>query len=324
MEMGESLSALDSAITEMIWQTAKRKHTQTKPGLTTGTPCQRTKRAAKGRRNVKRPHTAMYSSSSWPSRFITVLRMTWHSAAVSARASHMRPSLHEHSGMAGGIRGETGEERRCARHAEMAHGDLREELTEIRGHGEIATLVELLACEPRPLPHHAAAPHGAAQDEHGGGMAVVGAPVAVLAHGAAELRHGEHHHIAHALSQIAVESGEALGELGEAEGELAALVALIGVGVPAAHVGEGDLEADVGLDELGDLLQAVAEAAAWILRAVLGREALRIGRPEHLHRIERLAAGAVEDVADALLVQRLEAAPRVDAARCPSLHLLLH
>src|SRR5262249_22572811 len=98
MEMGESLSALDSAITEMIWQTANMRHHQTRPGWRRGTPCQRTKRTAKGRRNVKRPHTAMYSSSSWPRRFITALRITWHSAAVSARACHMRPSLHEHSG----------------------------------------------------------------------------------------------------------------------------------------------------------------------------------------------------------------------------------
>src|SRR5262245_11101457 len=274
--MGESFSALESAITEMIWLTAKSRHTHTKPGWMTVTPCHRTKKPAKGRGNVKRPHTAMYWSSSWPRRFITVLRITWHSAAVSARTSHMRPSLHEHSWIAGGIRGETGKERRRARHAEVAHGDLREELTKIRGHGEVATLVELLAPEPRPLPHHAAALHGAAQDEHGGRMAVVGAPVAVLADGAAELRHGEHHHVAHALSQIAVERGEALGELGEAEGELAAIVALIGVCVPAAHVGKGNLEADVGLDELGDLLQAVAEAAAGILRSVLGGEALRI------------------------------------------------
>src|SRR5262249_15358405 len=205
MEIDESLSALDSAITEMIWQTAKRRHTQMKPGLMTGTPCQRTKRAAEGRRNVKRPHTAMYSSSSWPRRFITVLRITWHSAAVSARTSHMRPSLHEHSRIAGGIRGETRKERRRARHAEVTHGDLREELTEICGHGEIATLVELLARESRPLPHHAAALHGAAQDEHGGRMAVVGASVAVLAHRAAALRHGEHHPIAHAPSPIAVD-----------------------------------------------------------------------------------------------------------------------
>ena len=95
MEMGESLSALDSAMVEMIWHTAKRRQAQTKPGLIVGAPCQRTKSAANGSRKVKRPHTAMYSSSSWPRRFITVFRSTWQSAAVRARASHMRASLHE-------------------------------------------------------------------------------------------------------------------------------------------------------------------------------------------------------------------------------------
>jgi hypothetical protein len=90
MEMDESLSALDRAMVEMIWETAKRRHAHTKPGLMTGTPCHATKRAAKGRRKVNRPHTAMYSSSSCPKRFITVFRSTWQSAAVSARASHMR------------------------------------------------------------------------------------------------------------------------------------------------------------------------------------------------------------------------------------------
>src|SRR5215831_3263573 len=324
MEMGESLSALDSAITEMIWQTAKRKHTQTKPGLTTGTPCQRTKSAAKGRRNVKRPHTAMYSSSSWPRRFITVFRSTWHSAAVSARTCHMRPSLHEHSRIAGGIRGEAGEERHGARHAEMANRDLGEELTEIRGHGEIAPFVELLAGQTRPPPHHTSALHRAAQDEHGRGMPMVGAPVAVLAHGAAELGHGQHHYVAHALPQITIEGGQALGEFREAEGELSALVALVGVRVPSPHVGEGDLEPNVGLDELGDLPQAVAEPTPRILRAVVGREALGIGGLEQLHRVEGLAARAVEDVVHALLVERLEATPRIDPARGRSPHLLFH
>src|SRR5215468_2156936 len=235
IEIGASVSALDSAIVEMIWHTAKSRHAHTKPGLIAGAPCQSTKRAAKGRRNVKRPHTAMYSSSSWPRRFITVLRSTWHSAAVSARTCHMRPSLHEHSGIAGGIRGEAGEERSGARHAEMANRDLREELTEIRGHGEIAPFVELVAGQTRPLPHHTSALHGTAQDEHGRGMSMVGAPVAVLAHGAAELRHGQHHYVAHALPQITIEGGQALGEFRETERELPALVALVGVRVPSPH-----------------------------------------------------------------------------------------
>src|ERR1700693_3975301 len=134
IEMGESLSAFDSAIVEMIWQTAKRRQAQTKPGLITGAPCQRTKSAAKGKRKVKRPHTAMYSSSSWPRRFITVFRSTWQSAAVSARASHMRPSLHEHAWVLERIHRETREERCRRRHAEVPRGHLGEEVAEVRGH----------------------------------------------------------------------------------------------------------------------------------------------------------------------------------------------
>ena len=75
--------------------------------------------------------------------------------------------------------------------------------------------------------------------------------------------------------------------------------------------GEGDLEPDVRLDELGDLLEALAEPAAWVLGAVLGSEALRVGALEHLDRIEGLAARAVEDVPDAVLVERLEAVPGI-------------
>src|SRR5258705_9856735 len=104
MEMDESLSALDRAMVEMIWDTAKRRHAHTKPGLMTGTPCQATKRAAKGRRNGNRPHTAMYSSSSCPKRFITVFRNTWQSAPVGPRASHIRGGLNGRPGILGRIR----------------------------------------------------------------------------------------------------------------------------------------------------------------------------------------------------------------------------
>src|SRR5260370_15364064 len=145
MEMGASLSAFDSAMVEMIWHTAKSRHAQTKPGLITGAPCQSTKSAAKGRRKVKRPQTAMYSSSSCPNRFITVLRSTWQRAAVSARASHMRPSLHEHPGILGGHDAKTGEERSRRRQAELPHRDLGEEIPAVRGHGDVPLLIQLLA-----------------------------------------------------------------------------------------------------------------------------------------------------------------------------------
>src|ERR1700736_4098429 len=58
-----------------------------------GTPFHSTKPAANGSRKVKRPHTLMYSSRECPSRFITVLRSTWHRAATSARTSHMGAGL---------------------------------------------------------------------------------------------------------------------------------------------------------------------------------------------------------------------------------------
>src|SRR6266498_2346207 len=127
MERGESLSALDRAMVEMIWQT--------------------TKSAAKGRRNVNRPHTAMYSSSSCPRRFITVFRSTWQSAAVSARATHMRASLHEHPGILCGIRGESGEKRGGCGHAQVPPRDLGEEMAEVGGHGEVTPFEQLLARE---------------------------------------------------------------------------------------------------------------------------------------------------------------------------------
>jgi hypothetical protein len=47
------------------------------------------------------------------------------------------------------------------------------------------------------------------------------------------------------------------------------------MGVPAADVGKGDLEPDVGPDQLRDLPQAVAEPAARIDGAVGRLEPLR-------------------------------------------------
>jgi hypothetical protein len=146
-------------------------------------------------------------------------------------------------------------------------------------------------------------------------VTVVGAPVAVLADGPAELRHRQHHHVAHPGAEIPVQRRETFREILETRGELAALVALPRVGVPASHVREGDLEADVGSDQLSDLPQALAEAPARVHRAVRRRDPLRGRRPEHLHRLEGLAAGAVEEIAHSLLVERLEALPRAGARR---------
>ena len=56
-------------------------------------------------------------------------------------------------------------------------------------------------------------------------------------------------------------------ELAQALGELPLHAAFRGVMVPAPDLGEGDLHPDVGLDELSDLLEAVAVAASRVLDA---------------------------------------------------------
>ena len=71
---------------------------------------------------------------------------------------------------------------------------------------------------------------------------------------------------------------------------------LVGVGIPAAGFGEGDLEADVRLDQLRDLAQRVAVAGARVLRAVLRLVFQRVGGFQHPYRIERLPAGLVQDL----------------------------
>ncbi len=61
-EIWESLSALERASVEMVWQRPKSKQTGTNPGLRVGKPFARAMASANGRRNVNRPHTLMYSS----------------------------------------------------------------------------------------------------------------------------------------------------------------------------------------------------------------------------------------------------------------------
>ena len=66
------------------------------------------------------------------------------------------------------------------------------------------------------------------------------------------------------------EGRQRLAELAQQVGKLAlggALAHFVDVVVPAADIGERHLHADVGFDQLRDLLQAVAEAAARDTRA---------------------------------------------------------
>src|SRR5438046_5720744 len=92
-EISASLSALERASVESVWQTPKAAHQATNPGLRTGQLVRSAAAKANGRRKVKRPQTLMYSSSACPRRFMAALRSTWNSAAASARATHMRAKV---------------------------------------------------------------------------------------------------------------------------------------------------------------------------------------------------------------------------------------
>ena len=134
----------------------------------------------------------------------------------------------------------------------MRH-DLGEDRAEVGGEGEIAAFVKLFLLQARPFAVDAAAFDVAADDEKRAGMSVVGATIPVLAGHAAELGHRHYHDVVHPIAEIGDEGGDGAGEIVETLGELASRGALVDVGVPTSDVCEGDLEADVGLDQLRDL-----------------------------------------------------------------------
>ena len=96
------------------------------------------------------------------------------------------------------------------------------------------------------------------------------------------------------VAEIAGERGDAAAEIVEPSGELADRGSLVDVRVPAAGLGEGDLEPDVRLDQLRDLAKRVRRRpTAGSRRRVSGWYFRRVGRLEHSHRVERLAARSI-------------------------------
>ena len=186
-------------------------------------------------------------------------------------------SASDHSGrFSGRIPGED-----CGQVArtEVAGEDFSEEVSEVGGDRDVSPFIPCLGAESGPGSRHLLAGHRAAEHEHRGAVTVIGAAGSILPDGAAELRHRQHADIAHPLAEIGREGSERLSKLGQAERELALIVALIHVGIPTAHVREGDLEAESGLDELGDLLKALTQLAAGIDRSIFRTPRGRVGRP---------------------------------------------
>ncbi len=107
-------------------------------------------------------------------------------------------------------------------------------------------------------------------------------------------------------AHVLPEGGDGVGELAEPIGELPVGVALILMGVPAADVGEGGLDAEVGLHELRDLLEVVAEGRVGVDDAGGGLIVRRVGGLEHADGLEGLLPGAVENGIGAGVVHGLE------------------
>ena len=71
-------------------------------------------------------------------------------------------------------------------------------------------------------------------------------------------------------TQVAIERGQGKTQLAQPCGQLAFARALVHMRVPAAAIGERDLQPYIGFDQLRDLQQGSAQAARRILRAISG------------------------------------------------------
>src|SRR5262245_65310003 len=99
-------------------------------------------------------------------------------------------------------------------------------------------------------------------------MSVVGASIAVLRNCAPKLRHREYHGIGHSIAEVRGQRSDAAREIIEPACQLSLRRSLIDVRVPSTDIGERDFDADVGVAELSDLSQRLAEWAARVRCAV--------------------------------------------------------
>src|SRR5215468_18527 len=92
--------------------------------------------------------------------------------------------------------------RRQILHTEMFGQDLTDYRTKIRGQRQVASFVELVLVQPRPMAINTASLYVSTEDKHAIREAVVRAPIAVFLGGTPELAHGHHHNLTHAVSHV--------------------------------------------------------------------------------------------------------------------------
>src|ERR1700674_1112656 len=76
--------------------------------------------------------------------------------------------------------------------------------------------------------------------------------------------------------------------------------------IPAADIGERDPPSEIRLDQLSELLEAVAEASVKIVGAGCRLVLARIGGLQHLYCIEGFLSGAVQNGIHRVLIHGFE------------------
>jgi hypothetical protein len=102
------------------------------------------------------------------------------------------------------------------------------------------------------------------------------------------------------------QKADAVRELAQPVGKLAVHAALVLVRVPTADVGKGGFEAEVGLEQLGNLLHVVGEAVIRIVGVGRGLIVGGVGGAQHLDRFKGGVAGRVEQGIAGLVVHGFE------------------
>ena len=188
----------------------------------------------------------------------------------------------------------------------MARNGLAQHAPEIGGEREVASFVELRWVEARPASVDPAAAHRSAEHEHDVGMPVVGAAIAVLAGGASELRHGDDHGVFRQGAEVDPEGGNGLREIAKHVRKLSFRCAFVDVMVPSTDVGEGNLHAEVRLDELRSLPEGVAEAAVADSSRPVPVYSVADRRTSASSPLRTSPASAVQHGVDGLVIHGLE------------------